>query len=88
MKIVNYNNHSALNATVIFSRDIHDFYLDLKALVPKGKRRPWALINTTVNGCEFFKGIKNKGLNLVNIIYSEFRRFDGFPTKCPVEKVN
>ncbi|XP_065362094.1 uncharacterized protein LOC135955663 [Calliphora vicina] len=86
LKILKHNGHSALNGTVIFARDINDFYLDIKALVPKNKRRPWVFLNTTINGCEFLKGINNKRLNIAYIIYNQFKNFEDFPVKCPVEK--
>ncbi|KNC29903.1 hypothetical protein FF38_01687 [Lucilia cuprina] len=86
MKIVEYQGNSALNATVIFARDINDFYLDLKVLVPKKKRRPFVLLNMTVNGCEFLNGINNRYLKFAYFIYNQFKQFKGFPTKCPVEK--
>ncbi|KAI8126697.1 hypothetical protein CVS40_3500 [Lucilia cuprina] len=87
LKIIQYHGNSALNATIVFSRDINDFYLDAAIFVPKLKRRPFVLFNATFNGCKFLNGTNDRSFKFANLMYNQFKALKGFPNSCPVEKV-
>lgn len=88
LQLVPHKGRNCINGTVIFEKDIKDYFLDFLITIPKSDGKNWTLLNVTLKGCEFIKGLQNKLFTLPNIIFNIKSKENSFyPKKCPIPKV-
>lgn len=90
LQLITNNGYKSINGTVVFAIDLKDFQVDVLILIPRLDLQNWALLNVTMDGCEYIEArLKNK-INLLYILLQQLQSTNGgfFPKKCPIEKVN
>lgn len=89
VNLINFNGHKALNGTVTYALDLHNFIANLNVIVQKRpKDKAWVLLNITLNCCEFLENINNTKITFPNLLFHQVKEgFKNFPSKCPLPKV-